>query len=43
VRAAGLAAAALAAAVAGCSFVQMAPGGEDVRVVAPGQLPAGCV
>ena len=26
-----------------CSFVEMAPGGEDVRVVAPGQLPAGCV
>ena len=28
---------------AGCSFVEMAPGGEAVRVVAPGQLPAGCV
>ena len=35
---------ALAAALAGgCSFVQMAPGGEEVRVVAAGQLPAGCV
>ena len=31
------------AASAGCSFVQMAPGGEEVRVVAPGQMPAGCV
>jgi hypothetical protein len=41
---AGVLAAALAAALAGgCSFVQMAPGGEDVRVVRPGQLPAGCV
>jgi hypothetical protein len=38
-----LLAATLAAAVAGCSFVQMAPGGEDVRVVGPGQMPAGCV
>jgi len=38
-----LLAATLAAAVAGCSFVQMAPGGEEVRVVAPGQMPAGCV
>jgi hypothetical protein len=35
--------AALVAASAGCSFVQMAPGGEDVRVVGEGQLPAGCV
>ena len=35
--------AALLVAVGGCSFVQMAPGGEDVRVVGPGQLPAGCV
>ena len=26
-----------------CTFVEMAPGGEDVRVVGPGQLPAGCV
>jgi hypothetical protein len=41
---AGLLGAALVAALAGgCSFVKMAPGGEDVRVVAPGQLPAGCV
>jgi len=45
VRAARLAAltAVVAAATAGCSFVQMAPGGEEVRVVGPGQLPAGCV
>jgi hypothetical protein len=35
--------AAAAALVAGCSFVKMAPGGEDVRVVGEGQLPAGCV
>lgn len=27
---------------AGCTFVKMGPGAEDVRVVAPGQLPAGC-
>ena len=34
----------LAVAIApACTFVQMAPGGEDVRVVGPGQLPAGCV
>ena len=26
-----------------CSFVEMAPGAEDVRVVGPGQLPAGCI
>ena len=38
-----LLAATLATALAGCSFVQMAPGGEEVRVVGPGQLPAGCV
>jgi hypothetical protein len=25
-----------------CSFVQMAPGAQDVRVVGPGQMPAGC-
>jgi hypothetical protein len=25
-----------------CSFVQMAPGAAEVRVVGPGQLPAGC-
>lgn len=40
------AAAALAALTLGlgaCSFVQMAPGADEVRVVAPGQLPAGCV
>jgi hypothetical protein len=41
---AGLLGAVLAAALAGgCSFVKMAPGGEEVRVVGPGQLPAGCV
>ena len=41
---AGVLAAAFAAALAGgCSFVQMAPGGEEVRVVGEGQLPAGCV
>lgn len=28
---------------AGCSFVKMAPGADEVRVVGPGQLPAGCV
>ena len=33
---------ALAAMLPACSFVQMAPGAEDVRVVGPGQLPAGC-
>jgi hypothetical protein len=27
----------------GCTFVEMAPGGEDVRVVGPGQLSAGCI
>ena len=35
--------AALVIAISSCSFVQMEPGGEDVRVVGPGQLPAGCV
>ena len=35
--------AALVVVISSCSFVQMAPGGEDVRVVGPGQLPAGCV
>lgn len=35
--------AALVAVASGCSFVQMAPGGAEVRVVGPGQLPAGCV
>ena len=38
-----LLAAMLVAASASCSFVQMAPGGEQVRVVGPGQLPAGCI
>ena len=33
----------LLATSAGCSFVEMAPGADAVRVVAPGQLPAGCV
>ena len=35
--------AALVIAIGGCSFVEMAPGAEDVRVVGEGQLPAGCV
>lgn len=35
--------AALSSSLGACSFVQMEAGGEDVRVVAPGQLPAGCV
>jgi len=35
--------AALVIAISNCSFVQMAPGADDVRVVGPGQLPAGCV
>lgn len=42
---AALAAALLAAGAAllpACSFVQMAPGAEEVRVVRAGQLPAGC-
>jgi hypothetical protein len=30
-------------ALGACSFVQMAPGAAEVRVVGPGQLPAGCV
>ena len=30
------------AALSGCTFVKMAPGAEAVRVIAPGQLPAGC-
>ncbi len=34
---------ALAAALSACTFVKMAPGADDVRVVGPGQLPAGCV
>jgi hypothetical protein len=33
----------LVATSAGCSFVEMSPGADAVRVVAPGQLPAGCV
>jgi hypothetical protein len=36
-------AAVLVAISSGCSFVEMAPGADAVRVVAPGQLPAGCV
>jgi hypothetical protein len=43
VRAALLLALAVAAGAGGCSFVKMAPGGEDVRVVGEGQLPAGCI
>ena len=35
--------AALVVAVSSCSFVQMAPGADDVRVVGEGQVPAGCV
>jgi len=35
--------AALVVVISSCSFVQMAPGADDVRVVGPGQLPAGCV
>jgi hypothetical protein len=35
--------AALVIAISSCSFVEMAPGADDVRVVAPGQLPAGCI
>ena len=30
-------------ALGACSFVEMTKGGDDVRVVGPGQLPAGCV
>jgi len=33
----------LVATCAGCSFVEMTKGADAVRVVAPGQLPAGCV
>ena len=36
------AAGALAVLAPACTFVKMAPGGQDVRVVSPGQLPAGC-
>jgi hypothetical protein len=35
--------AAVVVVISSCSFVQMAPGADDVRVVGPGQLPAGCV
>jgi len=42
-RVALLGAALVAALAGGCSFVKMAPGGEEVRVVGEGQLPAGCV
>jgi hypothetical protein len=41
-RVAFVAAAAFALLGAGCTFVKMGPGAEEVRVVAPGQLPAGC-
>ena len=37
------AAAALTLLTSACTFVKMAPGGQEVRVVGPGQLPAGCV
>ena len=37
-----LAGALLAGLLGACSFVQMAPGAAEVRVVGPGQLPAGC-
>ena len=43
-KAAGVVAAALGAlALGACSFVQMGPGADEVRVVGPAQLPAGCV
>jgi len=35
--------AALVVAISSCSFVEMAPGADDVRVVGEGQVPAGCV
>ena len=35
--------AALVIAISSCSFVEMAPGADDVRVVGEGQVPAGCV
>lgn len=34
---------AMALCASGCTFVKMGPGADAVRVVAPGQLPAGCV
>jgi hypothetical protein len=37
-----LAGAALALLASACTFVKMGPGADDVRVVAAGQLPAGC-
>jgi hypothetical protein len=42
-RVAFAAAAVLALLAPACTFVKMAPGGQEVRVVGPGQLPAGCV
>ncbi len=41
-RGAVLAALALGAALSGCTFVKMGPGAQAVRVIASGQLPAGC-
>ncbi|CAN5218757.1 hypothetical protein BH11PSE14_BH11PSE14_08110 [soil metagenome] len=41
-RAAMLATLAMGVALSGCTFVKMAPGAEAVRVIAAGQLPAGC-
>lgn len=35
-------AATFATALSACTFVKMGPGADDVRVVGPGQLPAGC-
>lgn len=32
----------LGAGLQGCTFVKMGPGADAVRVVGPGQLPAGC-
>ena len=40
---AAVASAAIAVLAPACTFVKMAPGGQEVRVVGPGQLPAGCV
>ena len=37
-----VAAGAIAVLAPACTFVKMAPGGQDVRVVSAGQLPAGC-
>ena len=33
---------AFATTLSACTFVKMGPGADDVRVVGPGQLPAGC-